>query len=106
VARVSPYRKPFGEAPPQRAQAKAPGVSPASRVPHGDPMAHTPVARVGRAPMEHPVKPPPNPRKPKLVRDVRGGALKDLFEMFPDLPRPARPPARVPLRARRLRARR
>jgi hypothetical protein len=38
---------------------------------------------------------PPNPRRPQLVRDVRGGALKDLFEVFPDLPRPPRPPARV-----------
>lgn len=56
---------------------------------------------VGRAPREHRVAPPPNPRKPELVRDVHGGVLKDLFQMFPDLPRPVRPAARVPLRARR-----
>jgi hypothetical protein len=39
------------------------------------------------APRQRPSGKPPNPRKAKLVRDVHGGALKDLFEVFPDLPR-------------------
>jgi hypothetical protein len=44
----------------------------------------------------------PNPKRPKLVRDVHGGALKDLFELFPDLPGPPRPGRRrVPVRTRR-----
>jgi len=41
----------------------------------------------------------PNPTTPKLVRDVRGGALKDLFEIFPDLPRPPRPFVRRRIRS-------
>ena len=40
----------------------------------------------------------PNPRKPKLKRDIGGNELKDLFAMFPDLPRPHRAAARVPKR--------
>jgi len=52
-------------------------------------------------PVERGIKPPPNPRKPRLVRDVHGNELRDLFEMFPDLPRPARRAARVPPRQRR-----
>jgi len=55
------------------------------------------------APRERGVGPPPNPRKPQLVRDVHGNELKDLFEFFPDLPRPARRAARIPARRRRLR---
>jgi hypothetical protein len=42
----------------------------------------------------------PNPRKPKLVRDVHGNELKDMFALFPDLPRPPRRVARVPPRIR------
>jgi len=49
------------------------------------------------------MKPPPNglvpnPRRPRLVPDIHGNELMDLFVFFPDLPRPARPRARVPLR--------
>jgi hypothetical protein len=40
----------------------------------------------------------PNPRKPQLVRDVHGNELMDLFQLFPDLPRPPRRAPRVPLR--------
>jgi hypothetical protein len=43
----------------------------------------------------------PNPRKPQLVRDVHGNELKDLFDFFPDLPRPVRKAARVPARRTR-----
>jgi hypothetical protein len=49
-------------------------------------------------PPQHPVAPPPNPRRPKLVRDIHGGSLLDLFQFFPDLPRPLRPRARLPHR--------
>ena len=43
----------------------------------------------------------PNPRKPQLVRDVHGNELKDLFQFFPDLPRPWRRPARLPAKRTR-----
>jgi hypothetical protein len=101
MARETFRKKALGEVPPQRAAATAPAVRSVARAPRGDAMASAPLAHVSRAPAEHSVPAPPNPRKPKLVRDVHGGALKDLFELFPDLPRPAHPPARVPLRARR-----
>jgi hypothetical protein len=39
----------------------------------------------------------PNPRKPQLVRDVHGNELMDLFQLFPDLPRPPRRAPRVPI---------
>ena len=69
------------------------------------PAPHVPVSHIARVPAPHLIGPLPNPRRPKLVRVVRGGVLGDLFEFFPDLPRPFRPPARVPLRLRRLRLR-
>jgi hypothetical protein len=43
----------------------------------------------------------PNPRKPGLKRDVHGNELRDLFQLFPDLPRPRRKVARVPARLKR-----
>jgi hypothetical protein len=53
-------------------------------------------------PVSHPKAPPaghvPNPKRPRLVRDVGGGYLKDLFALFPDLPRPPRPRGRIPVR--------
>ena len=60
--------------------------------------------RYGEPPRERPRREPrprgvgrvPNPRRPRLVRDVGGGVLQDLFAIFPDLPFPARPPARLP----------
>jgi hypothetical protein len=54
-------------------------------------------------PPEYPAGKPPNPRRPALVRDVGGNELRDLFAMFPDLPRPPRPAARLPLRRRAIR---
>ena len=40
----------------------------------------------------------PNPRQPRVVRDVHGTELMDLFVFFPDLPRPARTRTRLPAR--------
>jgi hypothetical protein len=57
----------------------------------------------GPAPRERGVGRLPNPRKPGLVRDVHGNELMDLFRTFPDLPRPARRPARTPKRRIRFR---
>jgi hypothetical protein len=38
------------------------------------------------------------------VRDVHGGDLKDMFEIFPDIPRPPRPSRkRAAAKTRRLR---
>lgn len=34
---------------------------------------------------------PPNPRRPRLVRDTSGGYLGDLLKLFPDLPWAPRP---------------
>lgn len=81
----------YGEVPRARPRKAAPqGRAPADR-----PIAQPPAERVRRMPKAHAVGQVPNPRKPQLVRDVDGGALKDLFALLPDLPRPARPPARV-----------
>jgi hypothetical protein len=59
--------------------------------PKGDP----PPPRTVAVPKSRGVAAPPNPRKPAIVRHVIGGALKDLFAMFPDLPRPSRPARRT-----------
>ena len=56
-----------------------------------------------KAPPHSAMKPPPpggvpHPRRPLPVRDVHGNELMDLFEFFPDLPRPVRPRAALPPR--------
>ena len=56
----------------------------------GVPKGGPPKSRVKPAPRERGVGKPPNPRKPTLVRDVAGGILKDMFQIFKDLPRPRR----------------
>ncbi|PYR78361.1 MAG: hypothetical protein DMF87_14420 [Acidobacteria bacterium] len=76
MTKKDPHSK-FGAAPPERA---TPGT-----------------------PRERRVAPPPNPRRPRLVPDIHGNELRDLFEFFPDLPRPRRPAGRIPLRRPRLR---
>ena len=81
----------YGTAPPEHAPAKAPHERAVPRTPKGNPMAQAGVPSVARAPKGHGVGAPPNPRKPKLVRDINGGALLDLFAIFPDLPWPRRP---------------
>jgi hypothetical protein len=53
-------------------------------------MAQVRAAVLGQAPKEPGVGKPPNPRKPRLVRDVDGAGLNDLFVVFPDLPWPRR----------------
>jgi hypothetical protein len=75
------------------------------RKPKPPPSALTPPPRsvMNPPPPQSPPKAPPagqvpNPKRPRLVRDVGGGYLKDLFAMFPDLPRPPRPRARLPFR--------
>jgi hypothetical protein len=92
-----------GPVPPERRRSAVPRERAVAQVPNGDPMSHVPAPHVparhvARVPRPHQVAAPPNPRKPKLVRDVHGGVLGDLFQLFPDLPRPPRPRARVPLR--------
>jgi hypothetical protein len=42
----------------------------------------------------------PHPRRPRVVRDVGGGGLMDLFAMFPDLPKLVRPAPRKSVRRR------
>ena len=48
-----------------------------------------------RLPAPRPVSQVPNPSKPKLVRDVHGGTLLDMFAIFPDLPWPRYPRPRT-----------
>jgi hypothetical protein len=74
------------------------------RTPHGNPLAQPRLPEpVAAPPPERGIAAPPNPRRPQLVRDVHGNELMDLFDFFPDLPRPPRRRAR--LSARRLRRR-
>ena len=61
------------------------GVPPRERGASRPPREHA----VASPPPWHGVSPPPNPRRPRLVLDVDGGGLRDLFAMFPDLPRPS-----------------
>ena len=96
-------RSTYGVAPAERVRAAAPPAREVARTPKGHPMAQARLPVIGRPPKEHAAGRPPNPRKPKLVRDVNGGALKDLFALFPDLPRPRRPAGRLPPRVARRR---
>ena len=75
------------------------GGAPEGRTPKGG----APKSRMTQAPKVRPVGKPPNPRKPALVRDVGGGILKDMFQIFPDLPRPRRARGRKPSKTSRLR---
>jgi hypothetical protein len=94
-------RKPgshYGVAPRERPPAKAPKpMREVPRTPRGNPMAQAAVLapHISRPPKPHAVGAPPRPRRPKLVRDVDGGSLLDLFQCFPDLPWP-RPASRHP----------
>jgi hypothetical protein len=98
-----PVRRPLGAVPAPRGIAAAPRRRPVAAVPKGGPIAQAPVPEVTRAPAQRPVGKVPNPRKPKLVRDVGGNELKDLFALFPDLPRPRRPAPRLPKKSIRRR---
>jgi len=90
--------------PPERAPGARPRERAVAPTPGGDPLAQArPPEPASHAPRERGIAAPPNPRKPQLVRDVHGNELKDLFEFFPDLPKPARRAARIPARRPRLR---
>ena len=70
-------------------------------------MNFKPVPAAIKGPPHGTVKAPPagdvpHPRRPRIVRDVHGNELMDLFEFFPDLPRVPRPRARLPIRRLRL----
>jgi hypothetical protein len=94
----------LGVAPPEHAPARRPRERAIPRTPKGAPLAQArPAQPAAAAPRERGVATRPNPRKPQLVPDVHGNELKDLFRFFPDLPRPARKRARVPLRRSKLR---
>jgi hypothetical protein len=72
------------------------------RTPRGEPLAQPPPPEpIAAAPRERGIASLPNPRRPQLVRDVHGNELKDLFEFFPDLPRPPRRRAKIPTRRTR-----
>jgi hypothetical protein len=85
----------YGEAPRERPRRAVPRGSGIAATPRDHPIAQPPAARAVRLPKPRASGAVPNPRKPKLVRDVDGGALKDLFALLPDLPRPPRPAPRV-----------
>jgi hypothetical protein len=94
-------RTKLGQVPPQRKPGAAPKPRAIPRTPKGNPMAQARPAEPTHPPKQRGVGLRPNPRKPRLVKDVHGNELKDLFLMFPDLPRPPRRAARVPKRRRR-----
>src|SRR5262245_60071897 len=69
------------------------------RTPHGNPLAQPrPPEPVAAPPPQRGIGAPPNPRRPRIVRDVHGNELMDLFELFPDLPRPPLRRARISVR--------
>ena len=92
-----PRRSPLASAP----RPRTPGAPPRrARVPSSppiDPAGKAPPSHPTRAPRQRPVAKVPRPRRPTLVRATHGG-LCDLFECFPDLPRPVRPASRAPKR--------
>ena len=96
-----PARHVPGAVPPLRPIAKVPGARAVARVPKGHPIGRAPAPAVTRAPRVRAIGPPPNPRRPRLVKDVHGNELKDMFVIFKDLPRPARPAPRLPSKTRR-----
>jgi len=97
-------RSKLGRVPPERAPGARPRERAVAATPGGDPLAQArPPQPASHAPRERGIGAPPNPRKPQLVRDVHGNELKDLFEFFPDLPKPARRAARIPARRPRRR---
>ena len=68
----------------------------APRTPRGNPLAQPrPPQPVAVPPPERGIAAPPNPRRPQVVPDVHGNELMDLFDFFPDLPRPPRQSARI-----------
>jgi hypothetical protein len=103
---ITPMRKPLirralGEAPPERVPPAMAGARPVAAIPRGDPFAQTPRQRgASRAPKQRPLGKLPNPGKPAVVRDAKGGVQRDMFQIFPDLPRLARPVSRIRGRAR------
>ena len=90
----------IGMVPAVRPVARTPVTRPVGPVPRGNPIAQAPAPAVTRAPKVRPVGKPPNPRKPRLIKDVGGNELKDMFAIFKDLPRPHRPAPRLPSRLR------
>lgn len=98
-AMTKKYRSRLGEVPPERQPALRPRERAIPATPKGAPLAQArPQQPAAAAPRERGVGALPNPRKPRLVRDVHGNELMDLFEFFPDLPRPRYRPARLPAR--------
>jgi hypothetical protein len=99
-------RQAIGRVPRERPPALDPEPRSVAGPPAGTPVGRAPVPQFNRAPKPRPVGAPPNPRRPRLVKDVNGNELKDMFAIFKDLPRPARPAPRLPSRLRRGRPRR
>jgi hypothetical protein len=98
------YRSRLGEVPPEHVPATRPPERGVPRTPKGQPLAQArPLQPSGAPPPERGAGPTPHPRKPPLVRDIHGNELMDLFDFFPDLPRPRRRPARLVLRRTRRR---
>ena len=86
------------KAPPEHAAATPPRERAVSAPPRGGVPA---AQRPSHPPPERQVASPPNPRRPAVVRDVHGNELKDLFVVFPDLPRPRKVRSRFPVRLSR-----
>jgi hypothetical protein len=95
LSKKTARRSPLAAAPSQRALRMPPKHGRVPLSPHIDPMATTPAMP---APRQRPPVKVPNPRRPKVVRVVGGGELRDLFEVFPDLPGPPRSRSRLATR--------
>ncbi|HVG56830.1 MAG TPA: hypothetical protein VM846_20495 [Vicinamibacterales bacterium] len=95
MTRKLPPRSPLAAAPTQRVPRGTPPKH--GRVPSrppAEPLKNAPQGQPTRAPRQRPVAKVPRPRRPQLVRGSGTGALTDLFDVFPDLPRPRRPRTR------------
>ena len=73
----------YGVAPRERPPARPPEERAVAATPKGTRWRVARAPAIARAPKEHHVGKPPNPRTPRLVRDVDGGRLNDLFAFFP-----------------------
>ena len=66
-----------------------------TKVPPARPLAPPPPQHASRPPKQRAPGKVPNPRRPRVVLDIGGNELLDLFAFFPDLPWAPRPPRRL-----------
>jgi len=97
MAKKVPRRSPLASVPAPHTPGAPPKRGRVPSSPQIDPVRNAPP--IQSTPRQRPVAKVPSPRRPTIVRGKDSG-LRDLFEFFPDLPRPPRPAARSPKRRR------